>query len=128
MQWNLVTNSSNPADYPEPGEQVLGLWLGGFWKKIIYSPDEGWCTARDGVEQAAPTWWSRVDTAVAKQLPPQGEVGPKGEEGPLGPDASVMERVRKFLERLIEVRDYYAQTPEVPLPEIGLYGCYDERA
>ena len=54
MQWNLVTNSSNPADYPEPGEQVLGLWLGGFWKKIIYSPDEGWYTSRDGVEQAAP--------------------------------------------------------------------------
>jgi len=81
MQWNLVT--SNPeTGLPEPGEQVLGLWLGGFWKKVMYSPDAGWYTSRDGVEQAAPTWWGRVDTAIAKQLPPQGEVGPKGEAQP----------------------------------------------
>ena len=124
MQWNLVTNSSSPASYPEPGEQVLGLWLDGFWKKIIYSPDEGWYTARDGVEQSAPTWWGRVDTAVAKQLPPQGEAGA------LGPDASVMERVRKFCEQLIEVRDRYSADLELKLPPeyCGKYECYDDWA
>jgi len=81
MQWILVT-SNTETGLPEPGEQVLGLWLGGFWKKVMYSPDVGWYTSRDGVEQAAPTWWGRVDTAIAKQLPPQGEVGPKGEAQP----------------------------------------------
>ena len=128
MQWNLVTNSSNPDDYPEPGEQVLGLWLGGFWKKIIYSSDEGWYTARDGVEQSAPTWWGRVDTAVAKQLPPQGEVGPKGEEGPLGPDAPVRLHVQRFLEMLIEVRDHYSNSPDTGIPERDAYACYDDWA
>lgn len=78
MQWNFVSSSN----LPEPGEQVLGLWLDGFWKKLAYSPNEGWYTARDGVEQSPPVYWARVNTAIAEQLPPQGEVGPKGEEGP----------------------------------------------
>jgi hypothetical protein len=124
MQWNLVTNSSNPADYPKPGEQVLGLWLGGFWKKVIYSSDDGWYTSLDGIMQSAPTWWARVDTAVAKRLPPQGEAEA------IGPDATVMERVRRFLEQLIEVRDLYSADLELKLPPeyCGKYECYDDWA
>lgn len=126
MQWILVTSNSETG-LPEPGEQVLGLWLGGFWKKIIYSPDDGWYTSRDGVEQVAPTWWARVDSRPPK-VSEVGEVGPVGEEGPLGPDASVMERVRKFLERLIEVRDQFTENFETPVEGVGDYMCYDDWA
>ena len=107
---------------------MLGLWLCGIWKKIAYSPDEGWYTARDGVEQSAPAYWARVDTTIREQLPPQGDVGPKGTEGPLGPDASVLDHVRKFLEMLIEVRDHYSNSPDTGIPERDAYACYDDWA
>lgn len=123
MQWNLITNNNN---LPEPGEQVLGLWLGGFWKKIIYSPDEGWYTARDGVEPVPPTWWAHVDSRPPK-VSEVGEVVPVGGEGPLGPDASVLEYVREFLEKLIEVRDHTANGT-MPAEIVGEYECYDDWA
>lgn len=125
MQWNLITNNN----LPEPGQQVLGLWLDGFWKKLAFSAREGWYTSRDGVEPVPPTWWAHVESRPPK-VSEVGEVGPVGEEGPLGPDASVMERVRKFLEQLIEVRDHYSADLELKLPPeyCGKYECYDDWA
>lgn len=127
MQWIPGKVSSNRDDFPACGEKVLGLYSSGFWEEIMYSMGAGWYAPKTGAARHPPTWWARVDSRPPK-VSEVGEGGPVGEEGPLGPDASVMERVRKFLEKLIEVRDYYAQTPEVPLPEIGRYGCYDDWA
>ena len=73
MQWNLIMSSN----LPEPGEQVLGLWMDGFWKKLAFSATEGWYTSRDGVEASPPTWWARVDSTRPKASE-VGEVGPAG--------------------------------------------------
>lgn len=124
MQWNLVTTSN----LPEPGESVLGLWTDGVWKKVAYAASTGWYTSH-GLLDSPPVWWALVDSRVPKASE-VGEVGPVCEEGPPGPDASVLEHVRKFLEQLIEVRDLYVADLELRLPAeyCGKYECYDDWA
>lgn len=127
MQWVPVKVSSNRDDFPMESETVLGLWSDEFWDQVMYSRASGWYSPETGTSLKPPGWWARVDSTIPK-VSEVGEVGPVCEEGPLGPDASVMERVRKFLEALIEVRDHYSNSPDTGIPERDAYACYDDWA